>query len=484
MKRITLLFVLLPFLGLSQVQVGQDINGSAAGVISGYDVELSQNGNFLVVSEPLASDNGTESGKVKVYENQSGIWTQIGSDITGDSQFNYFGWNVEIANNGNIIAISTPYNSNAGASAGHAKVYENQSGVWTQIGSDIEGLNNDQLGWGLSLSSDGSILAIGAPSNDANGSNSGHVKVYENQSGTWVQLGNEISGDLMSDQFGFSVDLSSDGSVVAIGTPFGLNSQSIASGYVKVYENQSGTWTQIGSKISGTAEFDQFGRDIELSNNGNRIIIGAPSNDPNNRAGFCQVYVIQSGVWVQLGSTLTKNINNDYFGNGVSISNTDDSVIAIGSRLENNNSGSTSVYKFIFGDWQQIGNTISGTNSGDQLGSCINLRSNNLAIGIPNSGVNGNNSGQTKVFNISNLLSIEENELSNFKLYPNPSKTQFTIQLDPSVQLEKVFIYNTLGQVVAASEETVVSTSKLASGSYIVEIITNQGKSSKKLIIE
>jgi hypothetical protein len=81
-------------------------------------------------------------------------------------------------------------------------------------------------------------------------------------------------------------------------------------------------------------------------------------------------------------------------------------------------------------------------------------------------------------------LSVNENELFSLSIYPNPAKNQFTIQLDNSTQLEKVSIYNTLGQVVLTSEEHIINTSKLSSGSYIVEITTNKGKSSKKLIVE
>ena len=48
-----------------------------------------------------------------------------------------------------------------------------------QIGSDINGEAYDYSGWSVSLSSDGTIVAIGASGNDGNGSNSGHVRVYQ-----------------------------------------------------------------------------------------------------------------------------------------------------------------------------------------------------------------------------------------------------------------------------------------------------------------
>ena len=53
--------------------------------------------------------------------------------------------------------------------------------------------------------------------NDGNGSNSGHVRIYKNISGTWVQIGQDIDGEANGDNFGNSVSLNHDGSIVAIG---------------------------------------------------------------------------------------------------------------------------------------------------------------------------------------------------------------------------------------------------------------------------
>ena len=55
--------------------------------------------------------------------------------------------------------------------------------------------------------------------NDGNGSNSGHVRIYAWNSATsaWEQQGADIDGEAASDQSGWSVSLSSDGTTVAIG---------------------------------------------------------------------------------------------------------------------------------------------------------------------------------------------------------------------------------------------------------------------------
>ncbi|MCD4663899.1 MAG: hypothetical protein K8R68_01435, partial [Bacteroidales bacterium] len=61
----------------------------------------------------------------------------------------------------------------------HVRIYQNNGGTWTQIGADIDGeATNNQSGYSVSLSSDGSVVAIGTPFNDGNGFWSGHVRIY------------------------------------------------------------------------------------------------------------------------------------------------------------------------------------------------------------------------------------------------------------------------------------------------------------------
>ena len=51
---------------------------------------------------------------------------------------------------------------------------------WTQLGPDIDGESaGDLFGNSVSLSADGSRMAIGAYYNDGSGTNAGHVQVYD-----------------------------------------------------------------------------------------------------------------------------------------------------------------------------------------------------------------------------------------------------------------------------------------------------------------
>ena len=157
-----------------------------------------------------------------------------------------------------------------GSGAGHTRVYKNVSDKWTQIGSDIDGeAAGDNSGY-VSLSSDGSVLAISARSNDGNGIDAGHVRVYKNISDKWTQIGSDIDGEAAGDRFGGSVFLSSDGSTVAIGAYFNDGNGEDA-GHVRVYKNISGTWTKIGSDIEGERAGDLTGVSVSLSSDGSTV---------------------------------------------------------------------------------------------------------------------------------------------------------------------------------------------------------------------
>ena len=63
----------------------------------------------------------------------------------------------------------------------------------TQIGADIDGeAASDNSGNSVSISSDGSRVAIGAYNNDGGATNSGHVRIYDYNGTAWEQVGAEI----------------------------------------------------------------------------------------------------------------------------------------------------------------------------------------------------------------------------------------------------------------------------------------------------
>lgn len=168
---------------------------------------------------------------------------QIGDEICGNPN-EQIGKSVAISEDGNIIAVSST------EGFGVVRVYEWSGISWTQLGTDISGeAASDNFGKSIALSSDGSILAVGAPDNDGNGGSSGHARVYLWDGFVWTQLGNDIDGENISDFFGYSVTLSEDGSTLAVGAIYAKNSLSAVVGHVRVFFWDGINWAQLGSDM-------------------------------------------------------------------------------------------------------------------------------------------------------------------------------------------------------------------------------------------
>jgi Flp pilus assembly pilin Flp len=325
-------------------QLGADIKANADGNDHGTSVSLSSDGSVVAIGF-FRSNNYLDY--VRIYKNVSGIWTQLGADILGENSDDQSGSSVSLSADGSVVAIGSPFNSDNGTFSGQVRVYRNLSGVWTQIGADIHGeASDDQSGYSVSLSSDGNVVAIGASLNDGNGYESGQVRVYKNISGVWTQIGVDINGEAINDESGFSVSLSSDGSIVAIGAPLN-DGKGLDSGHVRVYKNVSDVWTQIGADINGEAAYDESGYSVSLSSDGTIVAIGSFLNDGNGvSSGHVRVYKNVSGNWTKIGVDIDGEAIGDGSGSSVSLSS-DGRIVAIGAPYNDANglsSGQVRVY--------------------------------------------------------------------------------------------------------------------------------------------
>ena len=402
MKKLFILLLFISFYGFSQdwKQIGSDIDGEAADDRSGYSVSLSSNGTILAIgSTENYGGGGNYKGYVRVYQYASGSWSQLGSDIDGETVYDWSGYSVSLSSDGSIVAIGAPMNDENGNDAGHVRVYQYSSGSWSQLGSDIDGeAADDMSGRSISLSSDGTILAIGAIRNNGNGNNAGHVRVYQYSSDSWSKLGSDIDGEAANDMSGRSVSLSSDGTIVAIGAAEHGNN----TGHVRVYQYSSGNWSQLGSDIDGEAADDYSGHSVSMSSDGTILAIGARGNDENgNDAGHVRVYQYSSGSWTQLGSDIDGDISfgiNGETGRTVSLSS-NGTIVAIRS-WGNSFSGKVKIYNYASGNWTQLGSDIDGEANYDWSGFSLSLSSNGciVAIGAPMNDGNGNSAGHVRIY--------------------------------------------------------------------------------------
>ena len=363
-------------------QLGMDIDGEATVNFSGKSCSLSSSGNRVAIGAHGNADNGSNSGHVRIFEIISGVWTQLGNDIDGEAASDFSGWSSSLSSNGNRVAIGALNNGGKG----HARIFELVSGVWTQLGSDIDGeAAGDSFGRSLSLSADGSRVAIGALGNDGTGGAAGHVRVFELSTGTWNQVGIDLDGEAAGDQSGTAVALSGDGNWVAIGAPFndGFGGDS---GHVRVYEWVVNAWVQRGADINGLNPVDKSGNAVALSADGSWLAIGANLSQGasgfNSKAGSVRVFEWSGTTWIQRGAVLNGSAAGEEFGTSVSLSS-DGSRVIIGAPKKTASTGQVKVYEYDTGSWTQLGNDINGEATGNLSGTSVAMFGSMILPAVP-----------------------------------------------------------------------------------------------------
>ncbi len=381
-------FLLLAFPGASWaaesdpwVQVGSAMNLATADA-SGFrgGVAVSADGNVMAVGSPSDDTAATDAGAVRVYQ-YSGGWSQRGADVLGVAASDVAGTSVALSNDGLVLAVGAPGNSfDMGETGpdGWVRVYDWNGTAWVQRGAVLAGVNDhDRFGFSVSLSNDGSVLAVGSPRRDASGLNAGRTTIYTWTSGAWSARG-FIDGAAASDQSGWSVSLNGTGTRVAIGARFAGGS---LTGQVRVFNEDVGLWTQVGGSLNGVA-WSGFGTSVSLSDGGDVVAVGAP-DDASSR-GNTFVYALAAGAWSQRGSTIAGERGSDLSGTSVSLSS-DGRVVAIGAEGNDDagqEAGHARVYRWNSGAWSQRGADINGSTGGAMAGKAVALDSAGRSIAV------------------------------------------------------------------------------------------------------
>ena len=310
-------------------QRGADINGANAGDYGGFSVSMSADKNTIAMSAVHRSTGGINTGQVRMFDWNGSAWIQRGSDINGEAAGDKAGWSISLSTDGNTIAIGARYNDGGGSNAGHVRIYDWSEGAWTQRGTDIDGESSgDEMGQSVALSSDTNTLVVGSPWNDGAGANSGSVRVYDWNGTAWNQRGTDIDGESSNNYNGQSVSISVNGSIIAMGAVKNNGN----AGHVRIYSWDGSAWVQLGADIDGETAGDEIGQSIALTADGNSIVMGAQFNDGGgSNSGHARVFDWNGSDWVQRGTDIDGERSGDY--SGISVSITDDgNSIAIGAR--------------------------------------------------------------------------------------------------------------------------------------------------------
>ena len=388
-------------------QIGNDIDGEAAGDSSGISVAISADASTVAIGASGNNGNGDYAGHVRVYNVAfaQGItiadstWTQLGSDIDGEAAGDGFGYRLDISSDGTIVAIAASYKP-----LGYVGVYQYDptSADWTKIGSNIVGEDIDGFGQSVAISSDGTRVVIGAPFNN---DFTGAVRVYEYDGTDWIQLGSDIDGEATGNNSGGSIDISADGTIVVIGAQSNDDNGNNA-GHARVYQYDptAADWIQLGSDIDGEAAGDLFGRSVAISSDNPPdlfVAIGATGNDDNgNNAGHARVYQYDptSADWIQLGSDIDGEAAGDLSGLSISLSADGPplgTIVAIGAQGNDDNgnlAGHARVYQYdpTSADWVQRGADIDGEAERDAFGTSVHLNNGGTVVAIGATGNDGN----------------------------------------------------------------------------------------------
>jgi hypothetical protein len=387
-------------------QMGTDLNGQSADDGIGQTTAISKDGLRMAVSCPTAAA-GKGATMVRDWDAVLGQWTQVGQMIMGNIPNMGLGYSLDMNEDGSKIILGAP---EAHSDDGIVYVYELVGNVWQVVGgAPIAPDESDgQAGVSVTMSATGDRVAVGAPRTNAY---NGRVSVYElDESGQWARVGQHLDSSEFMAYSGGSISMDASGNRLVIGARLG----GYYMGYVKVYDydTPSSQWVQIGY-INGEDYYDRFGSDVDISEDGTRIVVGAFTSDGQaaqiHDAGEFSVFkydASSSGGWSLLGQQVVGDATMDKLGDSVAISG-DGSHVAISSPGNDGvweNAGKVVVYKYSAAEdaWVKEGSDIHGECPGDSFGEgggavALDRTGSHLAVGSQRGGYY---TGMTRVYEL------------------------------------------------------------------------------------
>ena len=491
-KGIYILLLLLPLSSFAQwSQLGNFLSGQAPNDKLGTfnSIDISGDGTTLAVGSQFNSDNGQE-GYAEVYELIGSQWIQRGNTIVGDSNTSGAGAAVSLSENGMTLAVGSPFGINSlGYRCGVVGVYDWNGSAWALRGGMIEGEGDpspafagDIFGRAVDLSPDGNYLIVGGPSNTQQTGVlqlQGHARVYHWDGQAWTQMGQDLDGERSLEEYGLSVSINATGTVIAVGgRSYGGVAQE--AGIVRTFEWDGQEWTPRGTPFLGMTAGDNLGSAVSLSKDGNTLAIGIPK--ANGFDGVTQVFDWNGTTWVQKGGDIL-GTSSSQSGTDLEI-NASGTVVGIGEPWASSANGRARVVQWDGTTWTQVGNTLQGVGSSTAIngyGSAVALNADGsrFVVGSPFHDIGSssfNNEGRVYVYENITLVSLDQANQLEIRLFPNP--TSSSVQLTSQSEIQEIVLFNMMGQQVMRTQprtpSTILDLHQIPAGTYIVSIQTNE----------
>lgn len=252
---------------------------------------ISANGSRVALAARCAG------GCVLVYTRAGSTWTREASLTVPSS--GSLGSSIAISGDGTRIVVGDDiFRTGAGLGVGRAHVFVLSGATWTLEATLTDpgtAEASDRFGQSVSIDRDGVRVAIGAPFDDAAGTNAGSAFVYVRAGSAWTLEGSPRPSDLaVDDHLGGPLALSGDGlRLFAATTADGF--PAIGGGSVRVFARSGSTWAHEATIPTPHAGFNaiRFGRALAVDRTGSHLLAAAdgygfgagPIADAFDRAG-------------------------------------------------------------------------------------------------------------------------------------------------------------------------------------------------------
>ena len=264
------------------------------------------------------------------------------------------GYSVSLSGDGKMLAVGA-YKSNGRNGSVYVLNLNEREKKWALL-KKLSGNNGEWFGNSVSLNREGTVLAVGAYEKH-NEENKRVGAVYVYQTNDFNNCKKIDPPSSINDWFGYSVSLNDTGDILAVGAP----GNSAAGGKAYIFQVNAGNWEEKKEvKATGTEEQtknDRFGNSVSLSGDGEKLAVGADwEKDEQSQKPVGAVYVFSGNQW-ETSKRIVPNPRreNDRFGNSVSLSQ-DGGVLAIGTYWSNenyNNAGAVYIFSDNGLEWSQ-----------------------------------------------------------------------------------------------------------------------------------
>ena len=320
-------------------QVGNTFQGAGAGYNLGSTVACNKDGTRIAIAEPASGGTITaaQDGRVRIYDWNGSAWTQVGQNLTGNQSDYYGAGNMGFSDDGSRFITSSPNDDTPGGATPNAGVVEvyylsgapgTSVATWTILGTPFTSSDGGaQVGKSCAISGDGNTIAfVEYQYDDANiGVNAGRTRVFTWNGTTWVQKGSDMIGDVTGDGMGRVMEMTSDGNYVIIGN----YSAGSNNGKVWIYAWGGSDWVKRGNTLVGTGA-DLLGFDVTISDDANTIAIGENHNDViGTEAGAVEIRTWNGSAYVLTHTLYDPEATSGRFGSAVALSGDGTRLVAV-----------------------------------------------------------------------------------------------------------------------------------------------------------